>query len=600
MPDTFLHEPIVKINGGELRDEHAALLERVVVDESVLLPSMCELTFRDAAADNVLITDGGFTLGAALKVDIRGEQGLDTLFDGEITALEASFDATGTHVIVRGYHKAHRLHRGRKTQTWTDSTDSDAVEAVLGAAGVSAEVSSTSVVHPYLAQAAQTDWEFVSERARMTGHELALVDGTLTFRKPKAPSSGAELSLREDLLSFRPRISAVNQPSSIETRGWDPDTKDAVVATATAATNTASVGLGNTDATGALGDATYTRATHPLAPQTDAAQDVADALAERLTSTVVEAEGSVLGRATLRAGSPIKISGAGDPFDGDYSLTQVRHVLDEQEAYVTYFSISGRQERSLLGLASVGATNGAGAAPSSRLDGPFPALVTNSKDPDNLGRVKVKVPWLADDIETDWARVVYPGGGIERGLALVPEVDDEVLVLFGGGDLARPFVLGGLYSTGDQPPSTELVSAADGKTTLRQLKTRKKHLLEFDDAEAGGGITIKTGNEQQQEKLVIDAVAHTITLESSGNITIEAKNAGTMTIKAGTTMSIEATTSLELKAPTIKLDGSAEVNVQSSGQLQLQGSTAKLTGTGMLDVVSTGITQVQGALVKIN
>ena len=81
--------------------------------------------------------------------------------------------------------------------------------------------------------------------------------------------------------------------------------------------------------------------------------------------------------------------------------------------------------------------------------------VSDAKDPQNSGRVRVKLPMLSDDYVSDWARTVYPGAGKDRGLVVVPEVGDEVLVAFEHGDMRRPYVLGGLFNGVDTPPSGE-------------------------------------------------------------------------------------------------------------------------------------------------
>ena len=72
--------------------------------------------------------------------------------------------------------------------------------------------------------------------------------------------------------------------------------------------------------------------------------------------------------------------------------------------------------------------------------------VTTNDDPDKLGRVKLMFPWLSDDYESDWARLVQLGAGPDSGAVFLPEVNDEVLVAFEFGDVRRPYVLGGLFN----------------------------------------------------------------------------------------------------------------------------------------------------------
>ena len=68
-------------------------------------------------------------------------------------------------------------------------------------------------------------------------------------------------------------------------------------------------------------------------------------------------------------------------------------------------------------------------------------IVTNNKDPEGWGRVKVKFPTLTEEHESNWARVVALGAAKQRGFDCLPEVNDEVLVGFEHGDIHRPYIL---------------------------------------------------------------------------------------------------------------------------------------------------------------
>ena len=95
---------------------------------------------------------------------------------------------------------------------------------------------------------------------------------------------------------------------------------------------------------------------------------------------------------------------------------------------------------------------GAGGAGSGACSGVVVGIVTDNDDPERLGRVKLRFPSLSADYESHWARVAAPGNGASRGTVWIPEVNDEVLVAFEGGDRQRPFVLGGLWNGKDTPP----------------------------------------------------------------------------------------------------------------------------------------------------
>ena len=79
------------------------------------------------------------------------------------------------------------------------------------------------------------------------------------------------------------------------------------------------------------------------------------------------------------------------------------------------------------------------------------ALVTNNDDPDRMGRVKLKFPWLSDSYESDWATHDAGGAGPDSGACFLPEVNDEVLVAFEFGDVGKPVVVGGLHNGKDKP-----------------------------------------------------------------------------------------------------------------------------------------------------
>ncbi len=111
------------------------------------------------------------------------------------------------------------------------------------------------------------------------------------------------------------------------------------------------------------------------------------------------------------------------------------------------------------------------------------AIVIDREDPEGLGRVKLKFPWLAEgEPESSWARIAAPMAGAERGAWLMPEVDDEVLVAFEHGDLRRPYVVGFLWNGVDKPPAKE--------PERRIITTVAGHVLEFDDTEGSERIVL--------------------------------------------------------------------------------------------------------------
>src|SRR5262249_18512384 len=140
----------------------------------------------------------------------------------------------------------------------------------------------------------------------------------------------------------------------------------------------------------------------------------------------------------------VQVAGVPAPFAGTWMVTNARHVFDMAHGgYLTRFVVSGRQERSLLGLTSAAASIPA----PPRMPGGACAVVTNNNDPAKHGQVKVALPWLSPDYESDWAPVMQFGAGKRSGAMFLPEVGDEVLVGFEFGDARRPYVLGGIVNS---------------------------------------------------------------------------------------------------------------------------------------------------------
>lgn len=176
--------------------------------------------------------------------------------------------------------------------------------------------------------------------------------------------------------------------------------------------------------------------------------------------------------------------------------------------------------------------------------GVYPALVSDVKDPDGQGRVKVTLPWSPDtgggQYEA-WARVATMMGGNNRGTWFIPDTNDEVLVVFEGGDPRRPYVIGGLWNGSDSPPETmdgagnnykKVIRSRNGvKVTLDDQDGQEKLILE---TPGGQKITMKDG---PGAVLIEDSNGNSVKLETSGiTVTASAKvtvNASMVEVSAG-------------------------------------------------------------------
>lgn len=168
-------------------------------------------------------------------------------------------------------------------------------------------------------------------------------------------------------------------------------------------------------------------------------------------------------------------------------------------------------------------------------------LVTNNKDPDNRGRIKVEFPWLGDSIESHWARVACFYAGPERGGYIMPEVGDEVLLMFERGDPATPYMVGGLWNGEDTPPGP---GNPDGENNTKWFQSRSGHVYRFEDKDGAELIELRdcSGN----LRFEIDVPKDLITIEAkTGDIWFKAPE-GPINVSSKT-MKITATKSSTVK-----------------------------------------------------
>lgn len=630
---------IGKIVGLPLSPTVSTKIVRTVVDTHLLLPDMFEITFDDN--DGKVIGDANISIGTALQITgtKAGDTSPTTLIKGEVTSIEAICVDGMILSVVRGYERAHRLQRARRTQTYMNMTDSDIARKVARNAGLDiGSIDSSSTTHDHISQIAQTDWEFLTQRAREIGFETGVTQGKFFFRKASGEPAGglggalagaasavagalglgSALVFRQNLISFLPRVSAANITPDVEVRMWDPKTARVVVSKAPAKSGTAQLsgqdpaalarsftdgllpsppalpvlppipGLPKLDFGSSPSNTAFVVVDHPLARGSGAdgaADQMAKGLANHVSSTFAEAEGDAVGDPSIQAGSKVDIKGVPKMFVGKWTVTNARHIFDAEEGgYHTRFWVSGRSDRSLLALASGASTR----ERQPHLGGLVCGVVTNVKDPDKKGKVKVALPWLSPSYESDWARVAQISAGPRSGHMFLPEVGDEVLVGFEFGDARRPYVLGGLINDGSKFEPLATAVNASGAVVGRGMASPAGNTLLFTDelppGPSGAAPPMKSsillGTGDSNLALAIDQVKGTITLTCKPAPPKSSTPAGTVTIDCS------GAGKIEIKG------GAGGVKIDSEGQLELNGKLG-------VKIASSALVQVQGQMIQL-
>jgi len=196
--------------------------------------------------------------------------------------------------------------------------------------------------------------------------------------------------------------------------------------------------------------------------------------------------------------------------------------------------------------------------------GVYPALVSDIKDPDGQGRVKVTLPWspdTGDESYAVWARLATLMGGKNRGTWFVPDENDEVLITFEGGDPRRPYVIGGLWNGSDTPPD----SIEDDKKNYRKVLRSRN------------GVKITLDDHDEQEKMILETPGgQKVTLkDGAGAVEIEDSNGNSVKLESGG-ITVTASAKVTVKA------SQAEV---TASMLTVNAGMSKFSGVVQADTV---------------
>ena len=153
------------------------------------------------------------------------------------------------------------------------------------------------------------------------------------------------------------------------------------------------------------------------------------------------------------------------------------------------------------------------------------AKVTDNEDPNGLGRIRVQFDWqaqLEDDMMTPWLRMAQPYAGGGKGFSFIPEIGEEVMIDFEGGNAERPYVKGTLYNGVDDVDGA-WVASNNSHNQVKAIRTRNGHTIEIHDEGNDGYIRIYD-NEKENYILTFSTDQKLIKLESTGNIELYAQN----------------------------------------------------------------------------
>jgi uncharacterized protein involved in type VI secretion and phage assembly len=412
-----------------------------------------------------------------------------------------------------------------------------------------------------------SDLDFLRMRASRIGYQVGVNNKKLYFKpkgSPIRPGGGSEtieLEYPNSLGKFAARLSTAAQAKKVTVRGWDPKTKKMVMGESASSDKAPETNAGKSGggAAGAFDADAELHIDAEIYSQKEA-EILAQAKMDQLATNFIFADGSTAGNPSLQPGAKIKVVGSGE-FDGTYTVADTIQRFT-RSGYETQFKVGHGDPN--------GAPGGGGTGVGGRADKNMSftlGIVVDNNDPEGQGRIKVKLPTLSDSVQTFWSRVMAPSAGKDRGFFWLPEIEDEVMVGFLGGDPSQPIILGALWNGMDSPPKSNSDVLEGSKVAKRLMKSRSGHVIQFDDTSGDEKVEIedKNGN-----KIVFECNTDKLTIEFSGDIEMTSKK--NINIKAMMGVSIEAGTTFSAK-------GNAMASLESTGATSIKGTTTQIQGT---------------------
>ena len=493
-------------------------------------------------------------------------------------------------IIVSGYSATYRMETAHSCFSWNDRTIGDVVKKLCEQAKVQLELSPAfKETKDFICQYEESDFDFIRRLAHQY-QEWMYFDGTkLIFGKPRKLADPIRLEYGTTLSSLDIGLQTLARSEQVFSYHSGADREMQRMTPDLAYGHDKLAGEAFRASLGMFSKPARQHALPRISNETELVNYMGRKQAAETAEThYITAESQV---PTLRVGSVIslyssfleRVGNLSEESLGNFIIIEITHEVSQGSYYKNRFKAIPATIKAL---------------PSPKVRMPLAetqmATVLSNADPQGKGRVRVRMNWQTDGMQTGWVRVMTPDGGSSsdvksnRGFVFIPEVGDQVLLGFRHGDPARPYVMGSLFN------GTTGRGGLEGNH-MKSLTTRSGHTIKLNDSLSSLGITIK---DIKGNSIHIDSVGDDIIINAKRNITINAgetftvncKNANILaeesinmnaeqdiTSVSGESTSIQAGESLtEIAADSYVLSAN-DANVQVTEEHNLQASTISET-----------------------
>ena len=425
-------------------------------------------------------------------------------------------------IIVSGYSATYRMETAHSCFSWNDRTIGDVVKKLCEQAKVQLELNPAfKETKDFICQYEESDFDFIRRLAHQY-QEWMYFDGTkLIFGKPRKLADPIRLEYGTTLSSLDIGLQTLARSEQVFSYHSGADREMQRMTPDLAYGHDKLAGEAFRASLGMFSKPARQHALPRISNETELVNYMGRKQAAETAEThYITAESQV---PTLRVGSVIslyssfleRVGNLSEESLGNFIIIEITHEVSQGSYYKNRFKAIPATIKAL---------------PSPKVRMPLAetqmATVLSNADPQGKGRVRVRMNWQTDGMQTGWVRVMTPDGGSSddvksnRGFVFIPEVGDQVLLGFRHGDPARPYVMGSLFN------GTTGRGGLEGNH-MKSLTTRSGHTIKLNDSLSSLGITIK---DIKGNSIHIDSVGDDIIINAKRNITI---NAGeTFTVNA--------------------------------------------------------------------
>ena len=494
-------------------------------------------------------------------------------------------------IIVSGYSATYRMETAHSCFSWNDRTIGDVVKKLCEQAKVQLELNPAfKETKDFICQYEESDFDFIRRLAHQY-QEWMYFDGTkLIFGKPRKLADPIRLEYGTTLSSLDIGLQTLARSEQVFSYHSGADREMQRMTPDLAYGHDKLAGEAFRASLGMFSKPARQHALPRISNETELVNYMGRKQAAETAEThYITAESQV---PTLRVGSVIslyssfleRVGNLSEESLGNFIIIEITHEVSQGSYYKNRFKAIPATIKAL---------------PSPKVRMPLAetqmATVLSNADPQGKGRVRVRMNWQTDGMQTSWVRVMTPDGGSSsdvksnRGFVFIPEVGNQVLLGFRHGDPARPYILDSLFNgvTGKGG------FAANHK---KSLTTRSGSTVTFDDT--AHTILLQT---TRANKIFIDELNGTITISSAEEVNVNTKNVNinaseNMNVNVGKnfTMQVGEQSSVKIgKDSSLSINGSSVLSIMEDAKSSISGDqTTNIYGNMNLSVMKSIKTKI--------